>query len=102
MRTAVLIDARIHHVDVSDDAITAHLVDGRLISVLLAWSWRVPDGTPISGIPEKRPSSCQQAAVNDRGAGLMTWSTFHSDEGEFHWLIFGVTGDPVMVTNCTW
>jgi hypothetical protein len=31
---------------VSDDTITAHLADGRVISVPLAWSWRLSDATP--------------------------------------------------------
>ena len=31
--------------DVSDDLITAELVDGRAISVPLAWSWRLSDAT---------------------------------------------------------
>lgn len=33
-------------VEVSDDLITAHLTDGRTISVPLAWSWRLSDATP--------------------------------------------------------
>ncbi|MCR4373954.1 MAG: DUF2442 domain-containing protein [Acidobacteria bacterium] len=32
--------------EVSDEAITAHLTDGRVISVPLAWSWRLSDATP--------------------------------------------------------
>lgn len=31
--------------DVTDDAITAHLMDGRSISVPLAWSWRLSRAT---------------------------------------------------------
>ncbi|CAN5222446.1 hypothetical protein BH23GEM2_BH23GEM2_20020 [soil metagenome] len=37
--------ARIRSVDVTDDAITAHLMDGRSISVPLAWSWRLSRAT---------------------------------------------------------
>jgi len=44
--TAVSTDARIKAVDVTDDLITAHLVDGRVISVPLAWSWRLSEATP--------------------------------------------------------
>lgn len=33
-------------VQVSDDTITAHLADGRAISVPLAWSWRLSEATP--------------------------------------------------------
>jgi hypothetical protein len=46
MSTAVSTDTRIAHVDVSDETITANLVDGRVISVPLAWSWRLSDATP--------------------------------------------------------
>jgi hypothetical protein len=46
MSTAVDTDARIREVRVSNDRITAHLVDGRVISVPLAWSWRLCDATP--------------------------------------------------------
>ena len=46
MSTAVSTEIRIARVDVSDDTITAHLVDGRVISVPLAWSWRLSDATP--------------------------------------------------------
>jgi hypothetical protein len=46
MSTAASVDSRIDRVDVSDDTITAHLVDGRVISVPLAWSWRLSEATP--------------------------------------------------------
>ena len=46
MSTAVSVESRIDHVEVTDDTITAHLVDGRVISVPLAWSWRLSDATP--------------------------------------------------------
>ena len=36
----------VRDVEVSDDTITAHLADGRTISVPLAWSWRLSDATP--------------------------------------------------------
>jgi hypothetical protein len=39
-------DPRITAIDVSDESITAQLVDGRTISVPLAWSWRLSDATP--------------------------------------------------------
>ena len=38
-------EARIASVDVSDDLITADLVDGRVVSVPLAWSWRLSEAT---------------------------------------------------------
>ena len=37
---------RISAVEITDDTITAHLVDGRTISVPLAWSWRLSEATP--------------------------------------------------------
>ena len=46
MSTAVSVESRIDHVEVTDETITAHLVDGRVISVPLAWSWRLSDATP--------------------------------------------------------
>lgn len=46
MSTAVSVESRIARVDVTKETITAHLVDGRVISVPLAWSWRLSDATP--------------------------------------------------------
>ncbi len=46
MSTAVNVESRISSVEVSDEAITARLVDGRVISVPLAWSWRLSEATP--------------------------------------------------------
>jgi hypothetical protein len=47
MSTAVKTqEVRIKDVKVTDDAIIAYLVDGRLISVPLAWSWRLSEATP--------------------------------------------------------
>ena len=46
MSTAVNTEARVRQVDVSDDKITAYLMDGRVISVPLAWSWRISEATP--------------------------------------------------------
>ena len=46
MSTAVLTDATIRRVEITDETITAHLADGRVISVPLAWSWRLSDATP--------------------------------------------------------
>lgn len=39
-------DARLAAVEVTDQFIVAHLVDGRTISVPLAWSWRLSDASP--------------------------------------------------------
>ena len=47
MSTAVkLQEVRIKDISVTGDTITAYLVDGRIISVPLAWSWRLSEATP--------------------------------------------------------
>ena len=46
MNTVVsAIEPRIKHIEVTKDTIRAYLVDGRVISVPLAWSWRLSDAT---------------------------------------------------------
>jgi len=44
--TAVSTDARVKEVSVTEERITFELMDGRMISVPLAWSWRLSDATP--------------------------------------------------------
>ena len=47
MNTAVKTqEVRIKHRAVTKDTMKAHLMDGRTISVPLAWSWRLSDATP--------------------------------------------------------
>ncbi|MBI2202720.1 MAG: DUF2442 domain-containing protein [Candidatus Rokubacteria bacterium] len=46
MNTAASTEPRIEHVRVTDDEIIARLADGRVISVPLAWSWRLSEATP--------------------------------------------------------
>lgn len=46
MRRALRSDSRIKNVEVTDAMITAHLADGRVISVPLAWSWRLAAASP--------------------------------------------------------
>ena len=46
MSTAVSVESRIDRLEVTNETITAHLVDGRVISVPLAWSWRLSEATP--------------------------------------------------------
>ena len=46
MNTAASSDPRIQDVRVTEDEIIAHLADGRVISVPLAWSWRLSEATP--------------------------------------------------------
>lgn len=43
---AKMIEVRIKDVRVTEDTIEARFVDGRVISVPLAWSWRLSDATP--------------------------------------------------------
>jgi hypothetical protein len=46
MNTAVnAIEPRIKYIEVTEDTITAYLIDGRVISVPLAWSWRLSEAT---------------------------------------------------------
>ena len=95
MSTAVSVESRIARVEVTNETITAHLSDGRVISVPLAWSWRLSDATPsqranwqligeghgvhwpdidedisaegmLSGIPARRPHARATAARADR------------------------------------
>ena len=40
-------DQRIMMVEVTDELVTAHMADGRVISVPLAWSWRLSNATPL-------------------------------------------------------
>jgi len=48
MNTVESSDPRIASIEVTDDAITAQLTDGRTVSVPLVWSWR------LSATPEQR------------------------------------------------
>ena len=90
MNTAASNDPRIQQVAVTADEIIAHLADGRVISVPLAWSWRVSEATAkqranfrligagqgvhwpdvdedisvegmLHGVPARRPRSASQA-----------------------------------------
>ncbi len=46
MSIAVDVEARIESLSVTEDAVSACLADGRVISVPLAWSWRLSEATP--------------------------------------------------------
>jgi hypothetical protein len=39
-------EPRIRDIKVTSNTITAYLVDGRIVSVPLAWSWRLSEATP--------------------------------------------------------
>ncbi len=45
MNIVVNIDPRIKDINIDDETITAFLEDGRIISVPLAWSWRLSNAT---------------------------------------------------------
>ena len=98
MSIAASSDPRIQEVRVTRDQITAHLVDGRVISVPLAWSWRLSEASPaqrlnfriigtgqgihwpdvdedisiegmLHGTPAPRAKSRTQPTVRDAGGG---------------------------------
>ena len=46
MSIAIDADARVKQAAVTDDLITFYLVDGRVVNVPLAWSWRLSEATP--------------------------------------------------------
>ena len=46
MNTVVTNEPRMMAMNVTEDLISAKLVDGRTISVPLAWSWRLSEATP--------------------------------------------------------
>lgn len=46
MSIVVSVDARVRDVSVTGELITFDLVDGRVISVPLTWSWRLTEATP--------------------------------------------------------
>jgi hypothetical protein len=46
MNTVGSTEPLIQEVEVTGEEIIAHLVDGRTISVPLAWSWRLSEATP--------------------------------------------------------
>ena len=46
MSIAIRAEPRITAVSIDEEALTAHLADGRTVSVPLAWSWRLSEATP--------------------------------------------------------
>jgi len=46
MNTVVRTEILVQDIHITEDTITAHLTDGRTISVPLAWSWRLSEATP--------------------------------------------------------
>lgn len=45
MSSAAKADARVKRATVTDELITFHLMDGRVVSTPLSWSWRLSDAT---------------------------------------------------------
>jgi hypothetical protein len=45
MSTAAGVETRISSVEVTDEAIAARLIDGRVSGVPLAWSWRLSEAS---------------------------------------------------------
>ena len=43
---ALVVEPRISDLRITEAEITAYLIDGRTISVPLAWSWRLSEATP--------------------------------------------------------
>jgi len=43
---ALVVEPRISDLRISEAEITAYLMDGRTVSVPLAWSWRLSEATP--------------------------------------------------------
>ena len=73
----ILLEPRIQSVSVSDDLISAQLLDGRTIRVPLAWSWRLSEATP-----EQR----SRFEIIGRGSGIH-WPDIDEDisvEGMLH------------------
>jgi hypothetical protein len=50
MNIVVNTEPRIRDIKVTADSITAFLVDGRTVSVPLAWSWRLSEATPAQRV----------------------------------------------------
>ena len=46
MSIAISSEPRVAAISVDEDAITARLMDGRVVSVPVAWSWRLSAATP--------------------------------------------------------
>ncbi len=46
MNTVNNIEPRIKAIEITEDLIVVDLLDGRTISIPLAWSWRLSDATP--------------------------------------------------------
>ena len=83
MSTVANVEARIQSVSVTDDVISAQLVDGRTISVPLVWSWDSPKQHP-SSVHDSRLSAAVLAYTGPGSAKTSAWiacSTEFQHEG---------------------
>src|SRR6266496_6282076 len=95
MSTASNVEARIQSVSVSDDVISAQLVDGRTIIVPLAWSWRLSEATA-----EQRANS----QIIGSGSGIR-WPDIDEDisvEGMLHGIPARKTSRRLQTTLTRW
>ena len=60
-------DPQILSVEVTDDLLTAHLADGRTISVPLVWSWCLANATPEQRNHQRRDTPRRTRPATDLG-----------------------------------
>jgi hypothetical protein len=88
MSTVVNDIPRIMDMQVTDDLITAHLADGRSISVPLAWSWRLSEATPA-----------QRSNFEIIGSGLgVHWPDIDEDISATG-MLYGIPARPHRIPN---
>jgi hypothetical protein len=80
------IEPRIKHVEVTEYTITAYLVDGRVISVPIAWSWRLSDATPEQRnnwelIGDGQGVHCSDIDEDISAKGIALWGSCSSSSG---------------------
>ena len=78
MSTAVSIEPRIKAVSVTDDLILFELVDGRIVSVPLACSWRLSEATPeqranFEILPDGQGVHWPDIDEDLNAQGMLTW-----------------------------
>jgi hypothetical protein len=87
MNTVVTDTPRIIELQITDDSIVAHLADGRVISVPLAWSWRLSEATPA-----------QRSNFEFIGSGLgVHWPDIDEDISATG-MLFGIPARPSKAT----
>jgi len=87
MNTVVSDTPRIIELQITDESIVAHLADGRVISVPLAWSWRLSEATPA-----------QRSHFEFIGSGLgVHWPDIDEDISATG-MLFGIPARPSKAT----